>query len=78
VPGAAGLAVALAAGVQAVVPGARREWASVTVGDALGLGHWAPRGGGDSVLREPPAGGTIRQIGRFHDRPAAVALATAP
>jgi hypothetical protein len=30
------------------------------------------------VLREPPAGGPVRQIGRVHDLAAEVALATAP
>jgi CheY-like chemotaxis protein len=75
----AALAAALAAaGAEDVVTGTRREWATFTVGDELGLVYWAPRDGVYYVLREPPAGGPIRQIGRFHDLTAAVALATAP
>ncbi len=58
--------------------GTRREWATFTVADALGLVYWAPRAGVYHVLREPPAGGSVRQIGRCRDLAAAVALATTP
>ncbi|HVG95337.1 MAG TPA: response regulator, partial [Chloroflexota bacterium] len=76
---AAALAAALtAAGAQDVVTGTRRAWATFTVGDALGLLYWSPRDGVYYVLREPAAGGPVRQIGRFHDLEAAVVLATAP
>ena len=40
--------------------------------------YWSPRDGVYYVLREPAAGGAMRQIGRFHDLAAAVVLATAP
>ena len=75
----AALAAALAAaGAQDVVTGTRREWATFTIGDALGLVYWSQRDGVYYVLREPAAGGPIHQIGRFHDLEAAVVLATAP
>ena len=75
----AALAAALAAaGARDVVIGTRREWATFTRGDELGLVYWSPRDGVYYVLREPAAGGPMRQIGRFHDLAAAVALATAP
>jgi hypothetical protein len=67
-----------AAGAQDVVTGTRREWATFTVGDALGLVCWSQHDGVYYALREPAAGGPIRQIGRFHDLAAAVVLATAP
>jgi CheY-like chemotaxis protein len=76
---AAALAAALAAaGAQDVAAGTRRAWATFTVGDALGLVYWSQRDGVYYVLREPAAGGPVRQIGRFHDLTAAVVLATAP
>ena len=75
----AALAAALAAaGAQDVVTGTRREWATFSLHDALGLVYWAPRDDVYYVLREPATGGPIRQIGRFHDLEAAVVLATAP
>jgi hypothetical protein len=58
--------------------GARRAWATFTLGDELGLVYWSPRDGAYDVLREPAAGGPMRQIGHFHDLAAAVALPTAP
>ena len=58
--------------------GTRREWAAFTVADQLGLVYWSQHDGGYYVLREPAAGGAMRQIGRFHDLAAAVELATAP
>ena len=74
----AALAAALAAaGAQDVVTGTRREWATFTVGDELGLVYWSQRDGVYDVLREPATGGPIRQIGRFHELDTAVALATA-
>ncbi len=74
----AALAAALAAaGAQDVAVGARREWATFTRDDQLGLVYWSQRDGVYYVLREPAAGGPMRQIGRFHDLAAAVALATA-
>jgi hypothetical protein len=75
----AALAAALAAaGARDVVVGTRREWAAFTVADQLSLVYWSQRDGVYYVLREPAAGGPIRQIGRFHDLEAAVVLATAP
>jgi CheY-like chemotaxis protein len=75
----AALAAALAAaGAQDVVTGTRREWATFAVDDQLGLVYWSPHDGVYYVLREPAAGGAMRQIGRFHDLEAAVVLATAP
>jgi CheY-like chemotaxis protein len=74
----AALAAALAAaGACDVVVGARREWATFTLADQLGLVYWSPHDGVYYVLREPAAGGAMRQIGRFHDLAATVALATA-
>ena len=74
----AALAAALAAaGAQDVATGTRREWATFSVGDQLGVVYWSPRDGVYYVLREPATGGALRQIGRFHDRAAAVASATA-
>jgi CheY-like chemotaxis protein len=67
-----------AAGAQDVVIGTRREWATFTVNDELGLVYWSQRDGVYYVLREPAEGGPIRQIGRFYDLDAAVVLATAP
>ncbi len=73
----AALAAALAAaGAQDVVTGTRREWATFSIDDQLGLVYWSPRDGVYYVLREPATGGPIRQIGRVHDLAAAVALAT--
>jgi hypothetical protein len=75
----AALAAALeAAGARDVVVGTRREWATFTADDQLGLVYWSQHDGVYYVLREPAAGGAMRQIGRFHDLGAAVALATAP
>jgi CheY-like chemotaxis protein len=75
----AALAAALAAaGARDVATGTRREWATFAVGDQVGLVYWSPRDGVYYVLREPAAGGPLRQIGRFHDLAAAVELATAP
>ena len=58
--------------------GTRREWATFTAEAALGLVYWSPRDGVYYVLREPPGGGPVRQIGRRYDLAAAVALAVAP
>jgi CheY-like chemotaxis protein len=75
----AALAAALAAaGAQDVEAGTRRAWATFTVGEALGLVYWSPCDGVYYVLREPPGGGSVRQIGRFGDLAAAVVLATTP
>jgi two-component system, NarL family, capsular synthesis sensor histidine kinase RcsC len=75
----AALAAALtAAGAQDVGVGARREWATFTAGAALGLVYWSQRDGVYYVLREPPAGGPVRQLGRVYDLATAVALAVAP
>jgi CheY-like chemotaxis protein len=75
----AALAAALdAAGAQDVITGTRREWATFAIGEELGLVYWSQRDGVYYVLREPAEGGPIRQIGRFQDLDAAVAVATAP
>jgi DNA-binding response OmpR family regulator len=75
----AALAAALeAAGAHDVAVGTRREWATFTVDDQLGLVYWSPHDGVYYVLREPASGGPMRQIGRFYDLAAAVELAAAP
>ena len=65
-----------AAGATDVRPSTRREWASFYAGSALTMLYWSQRDGIYYVLRQPRDTGPFRQVGRFHDLDAAVALAT--
>ena len=74
-----------AAGARDVRASARREWASCYAGpvggpgdDVLTLVYWSPRDGVYYVLRQPQDTGALRQVGRFHDLAAAVAVVVAP
>ena len=68
-----------AAGARDVRTSTWREWANFYAPDgALGMLYWSERDGVYYVLREPVEGGTLRQVGRFYDLDAAVALAIGP
>jgi CheY-like chemotaxis protein len=73
-----------AAGARDVRPSTRREWANFYAdaggmgSESLGMLYWSQRDGVYYVLRQDPPGaegGTMRQVGRFHDLDQAVAAA---
>ena len=64
------------AGAADVHTSARREWATFQGPDgALRILYWSQRDGVYYALRQADEGGTMQQIGRFHNLDAAVALA---
>jgi DNA-binding response OmpR family regulator len=66
-----------AAGMVDVHASTRREWANGRTADGtLVVLYWSARDGVYYVTREEAVGGGFRQVGRFHDLDAAVALAT--
>jgi len=66
-----------AAGARDIDPSVRREWATFRVGDTLCLLYWSHRDGVYYVLHQERRGGSMQQMGRFHDLDLAVDLAVA-
>jgi DNA-binding response OmpR family regulator len=65
------------AGLADVHASTRREWANGHTADGtLIVLYWSARDGVYYVVQQDAAGGGFRQVGRFHDVDAAVALAT--
>lgn len=67
-----------AAGARHVRASDRREWASFDMHGEMTTLYWSQLDGVYYVLREPAEAGSLREVGRFHDREAAIAAAVAP